>query len=60
MQGGIYLPFQRQTLGETELNLAFFAAFLVLEPKITKATTITGYTAHVKYVFREEGFPESE
>ena len=60
MRGGVYFPFQRRILGETELNLAFFIAFLVLEPRITKATTILGYTSHVKYVFREEGCPESE
>ena len=46
MRGGLYLPFQRRLLGETELNLAFFIAFLVLEPRITKASTILGYTSH--------------
>ena len=60
MEGGVKFPFQRQTLGETELNLAFFIAFLLLQPRITKATTILSYTSHVKYVFREEGCPEWE
>ena len=59
MRGGVYFPFQRQMLGETELNLAFFIAFLVLKPRITKANTILGYTSHVKYVFKEEGCAES-
>ena len=60
MRGGVYLPFQQLRLGETELNLAFFMTFLLLEPRITKATTITGYESHVKYVFKEEGCPEDE
>ena len=41
----------------TELNLAFFMAFLLLEPSITKATTILAYETHVKYLFRAEGCP---
>ena len=60
MRDGVYLPFQRRMLGDTELNLAFFIAFLMLETKITRATTILGYTSHVKYIFREEGCAESE
>ena len=60
MRGGVSFPFQTRTLCETELNLAFFIAFLLLEPKITKATTILNYTSHVKYVFREEGCQELE
>ena len=58
MDGGSYFPFQRRTLGETELNLAFFIAFLLLKPGINKANTILNYTSHVKYVFKEEGCPE--
>ena len=53
-------PFQRRTLTETELNLAFFMAFLLLEPKITAASTILGYETHVKYMFKEEGCAEYE
>ena len=60
MTNGDHLPFQRRILGDTELNLAFFMAFLLLEPKITKATTILGYESHVKYEFREEGCKKGE
>ena len=58
IQGGRRFPFKRRYLLETELNLAFFMAFLLLEPSITKATTILGYETHVKYLFRTEGCPE--
>ena len=57
---GSVFPFQRRTLTETELNLAFFMAFLLLEPKITAASTILGYETHVKYMFKEEGCSEYE
>ena len=57
MQGGVYFPFKRRILPETELNLAFFMAFLLLEPSINKASTILNYETHVKYLFRAEGCP---
>ena len=59
LRGAPAFPFQRRTLGLTELTLAFFIAFLLLEPKINKATTILGYETHVKYRFKEEGCPEN-
>ena len=46
MHNGTYFPFQRRRLGETELNLAFYIAFLLLKPGITKANTILNYTSH--------------
>ena len=49
MTGGVHFPFRHRTLPETELNLAFFMAFLLLEPTITKASTILNYETHVKY-----------
>ena len=58
-QGGVFFPFKRRFLQPTELNLAFFLAFLLLEPTIKKASTILGYETHVKYLFRQEGCPES-
>ena len=58
MTGGSRFPFKRRMLPETELNLAFFMAFLLLEPSITKASTILGYETHVKYMFKTEGCPE--
>ena len=57
INGGLRFPFQRRYLPETELNLAFFMAFLLLEPTITKASTIFSYETHVKYLFRTEGCP---
>ena len=50
-----YCPFVPQSLGRTELHLAFYLAYLVLKPTITKATTILAYEGHVKYFFREQG-----
>ena len=58
IRGGRQFPFNRRTLSMTELNLAFFMAFLILEPSITKASTILGYETHVKYLFKTEGCPE--
>ena len=55
---GRYFPFEPQRLSETELNLAFFMAFLLLEPRIKAAGTILGYETHVKFKFKEEGCPE--
>ena len=43
MRSGKYFPFHGRYLPKTELNLAFFMAFLLLEPTITKATTILSY-----------------
>ena len=54
-----YCPFVPQELTRTELCLAFYFAFLVLKPTITKATTILAYECHVKYFFREQGCPPS-
>ena len=58
IRSGQRFPFKRRTLPVTELNLAFFMAFLLLEPSITKASTILGYETHVKYLFKSEGCPE--
>ena len=58
LKGGNAYPFQKRKFNNTELNLAFYIAFLLLEPKITKASTILNYETHVKYVFKEEGCPE--
>ena len=58
IRGGDRFPFNHRTLSTTELNLAFFMAFLILEPSITKASTILGYETHVKYLFKTEGCPE--
>ena len=55
---GRYFPFEPQVLSETELNLAFFMAFLLLEPRIKAAGTILCYETHVKFRFNEEGCPE--
>ena len=54
-----YYPFEPQSLSETELNLAFFMAFLLLEPRIRAAGTILNYETHVKFNFKEEGCPEA-
>ena len=55
---GRYFPFEPLALSETELNLAFFMAFLLLEPRIKAAGTILNYETHVKFRFKEEGCPE--
>ena len=57
MEGALF-PFGSRTLNETELNIAYFMAFLLLEPKITSANTILGYVSHVNYQFKEEGCEE--
>ena len=57
---GVRYPFRQQNLSQTELNLAFFMPFLLLEPHISSANTILGYESHVKYNFREEGCEEYE
>ena len=58
LAAGRYFPFEPQALSETELNLAFFMAFLLLEPRIRAAGTILNYETHVKFKFKEEGCPE--
>ena len=58
MRGGVAFPFHRRVLGQTELNLAFFIAFLLLEPTVRQASTILNYETHVKYLFKEEGCAE--
>ena len=58
LKTGRYFPFQPQALSETELNLAFYMAFLLMEPRIKAADTILKYESHVKFKFREEGCPE--
>ena len=50
-----YCPFIPQNLSRTELHLAFYLAYLMLKPTITKATTVLAYEGHVKYFFREQG-----
>ena len=54
LAAGRYFPFEPQALSETELNLAFFMAFLLLEPRIRAARTILNYESHVKFKFKEE------
>ena len=54
------IPFRPKFLSNTELHLAFYMAFLILKPTITKASTIIGYTGHVKYFFRENGCDDLE
>ena len=58
LQDGIRFPFRPLALRHTELNLAFYIAFLLLEPTVRKATTILNYETHVKSWFRSEGCPE--
>ena len=53
-------PFKQKSLGRTELSLAFFMAYLVLQPSISAASTILGYVTHVKYRFRENGCTTEE
>ena len=50
-----HLPFLPKQLNRTELYLAFFIAYLILKPTITKGTRIRAYEGHVKYLFREQG-----
>ena len=50
-------PFLPESLSRTELYLAFYIAYLVLRPTITKGSTILAYEGHVKYLFREQGCP---
>ena len=42
------------------VELGIFLAFLLLEPKVKKASTILSYETHVKYWFRIEGCAEGE
>ena len=57
-QGDLF-PFHSTVLSDTELNLAFYIAWLLLRPTITSASTILGYETHVKSLFLEEGCDES-
>ena len=50
-----FLPFAKNSLSVTELTLAFYMAYLLLRPKILKASTILNYETHVKWWFRREG-----
>ena len=59
LKGGRFFPFQQRYMQEAELNLAFYIAFLLLEPNITAASTILNYETHVKYKFKAEGCPET-
>ena len=52
---GRYFPFGPQALSEIELNLGFFMAFLLLEPRITAAGTILNYETYMKFKFKVEG-----
>ena len=56
---GVRFPFLRNRISETELNLAFYIAYLLLRPTITSAKTVLGYETHVKSSFIEEGCGES-
>ena len=58
LHDGIRFPFKPLSLRHTELNLAFYIAFLLLEPNVRKALTILCYDIHVKSWFRSEGCPE--
>ena len=58
LQDGIHFPFRPLALRHTELNLAFYIAFLLLEPTVRKAWSILNYETHVKSWFRSEGCPE--
>ena len=58
MKYGRYYPFEPRALEEMKLNLAFFMALLLLEPKIKAAGTILNYETHVKFRFKEEGCRE--
>ena len=49
------LPFEHRNLGDVELHLAFFMAWLLIQPTITSASTILGYETHTKFMFRSEG-----
>ena len=60
LTGGSHFPFLCRQLHKTELTLAFYMAYLLLQPSITKASTILSYETHVKYLFKEEGCSESE
>ena len=60
LSGGVWFPFHRLQLGETELNLAFFMAHLLLKPSIKVGSTILNYESHVKFWFRSEGCAEEE
>ena len=60
LRNGTHFPFKRLSLSQTELNIAFYIAFLLLEPRIKKASTIMNYASHVKSQFRSEGCPEEE
>ena len=60
LSAGIRFPFLKRDLGKTELNLAFYMAFLLLEPTINQASTILNYENHVKYWFRTEGCAEED
>ena len=55
---GVRFPFQNVPLSETELNLAFYMAHLLLRPTIKSAKTILGYETNVKSLFLEEGCGE--
>ena len=48
-------PFRRTSLSRTELALAFYMEYLILQPTIRASSTILGYEVHVKYMFRENG-----
>ena len=43
LRGGVYLPFKRRILPETELQRVFFMALLLLKPTIMKASTILNH-----------------
>ena len=48
-------PFPRNDLQEYELALAFYAAYLSLQPTITRGTTVAAYLSHVRAAWRLEG-----
>ena len=58
LRKGTHFPFRQMSLSHTELNIAFYMAFLLLEPRIRAARTILNYESHVKFKFKEEGCTE--
>ena len=49
------LPFLRRRLCNVELHLAFFIAWLLIQPGISSASTVLGYEVHTMPMFRSEG-----
>ena len=48
-------PFPQKMLQEYELALAFYAAYLALQPTITRGSTVAAYLSHVRAGWRQAG-----